>query len=338
MQFPAMLILAEAPDPHGVIYSALIAAVVLIAGFFAGAFRPRRVAAPPRIDPGESPELVWMIILLAFAIWSLAPPVLLALLSGAAQVTQVSTTAPATAAPATTAPVTTAAATAPTTAGAQQLSAAAPGLIVAVLLAVNCLLGCLLVGANLRLRPGGLQRMGFALSMLRIAIIPAILASLIVLPLTFFVTEITQWLLYLLNVEHPSEHMLLRIFSEKDNPLLHAMIILSAVIVAPIVEEFLYRGHLQSAFVSLLQRIRANVNPEPMDLSVDRAIRWIAIVVTSIVFAAAHQELWMMLPIFFLSLCLGYVYERTQNLWVTILLHMTFNAANVILFVSQGNG
>jgi membrane protease YdiL (CAAX protease family) len=280
-----------------------------------------------------------MIILLAFATWCLVPGILSTLASGAARPSEpIPATAPATmlsATAPTTAATTPAGTTAPGAASAQELQLP-PALTVGILLASNLFLGWILVGVNLGFRPGGLGRMGFALSMLPSAIVPAIMAALIVLPLTFFVTQVTEWLLYLLGVEHPTEHMLLRIFASKDALFVHVMIILSAVIVAPVVEEFLYRGHLQTALRALLGRMFAGTSQEPLDPRIDRAHGWIAILVTSVVFAVAHQEVWMMLPIFFLSLCLGYVYERTGNLWCSILLHMAFNAANVTLFVLQG--
>src|SRR5688572_21206538 len=62
--------------------------------------------------------------------------------------------------------------------------------------------------------------------------------------------------------------------------------------------------------------------------------RWLAIVVTSVLFALVHGAVWMMPPIFFFSLCLGYVYERTANLWAAIAVHLLFNLVNVALFVS----
>jgi membrane protease YdiL (CAAX protease family) len=338
MQSTAMRILANAPDPQGLIYSAIVAAVVVIAGFFAGAFRPRKTPLPPRIDPSEPPEIIWMIILLAFATSCIVPVTLSALALG---VTRWSAPIPA-AAPATTLSTTAPSTAATTKAATSSPAAATPGdlqlpptLTVGILLASNLFLGYVLVGVNLSFRPGGLRRMGFAISMLPSAIVPSILAALIVLPLTFFVTQVTEWLLDLLGMEHPTEHMLLRIFGAKDALLLHVLIIVSAVIIAPVVEEFLYRGHLQTALRALLGRAFAGTSQEPLKPRVDRAHRWLAIFVTSIVFALAHLEPWMMLPIFFLSLCLGYVYERTGNLWFSILLHLIFNAANVTLFVLQ---
>jgi membrane protease YdiL (CAAX protease family) len=39
---------------------------------------------------------------------------------------------------------------------------------------------------------------------------------------------------------------------------------------------------------------------------------------------------WMRPPLFLLSVCIGYAYERTGNLWVAIIIHAGFNAFNVI--------
>ena len=67
------------------------------------------------------------------------------------------------------------------------------------------------------------------------------------------------------------------------------------------------------------------------------AARWGSVVLTSLCFAAVHVQpgpgpLWMMPPIFFVAVCLGYAYERTGNLWTTITMHALFNATNTLLF------
>jgi len=52
-------------------------------------------------------------------------------------------------------------------------------------------------------------------------------------------------------------------------------------------------------------------------------------------FAAVHA--WYTWPqIFFLGVCLGYVYERTGNLWATITMHAMFNLTSIYLFVHYG--
>lgn len=60
---------------------------------------------------------------------------------------------------------------------------------------------------------------------------------------------------------------------------------------------------------------------------------WVAIVITSILFALVHP-LWTAPLIFALSLCLGYAYERTNNLWVSITMHALFNGVSTALFLT----
>ena len=61
---------------------------------------------------------------------------------------------------------------------------------------------------------------------------------------------------------------------------------------------------------------------------------WLAIVITSLLFAAVHP-LWMWPPIFFLSLGLGYCYERTGNLWTSITVHCLFNSVSTFLYLNM---
>jgi membrane protease YdiL (CAAX protease family) len=96
--------------------------------------------------------------------------------------------------------------------------------------------------------------------------------------------------------------------------------VLAAVIVAPLFEELLFRAHLQSGLVSAF---RKQLGP--------RTARWLAIVLASLAFASIH-EWWTQPIIFVLSVCIGWVYERTGNLWSAIVLHATFNGSTTLLF------
>lgn len=91
---------------------------------------------------------------------------------------------------------------------------------------------------------------------------------------------------------------------------------LVAVVIAPIVEEVLYRGCLQSAILRLTCRPRASI------------------VFASVVFTLAHVGVgpWYgLVPILVLSLSVGLAFERTRSLAVPIGMHVVFNAANVAL-------
>jgi membrane protease YdiL (CAAX protease family) len=59
---------------------------------------------------------------------------------------------------------------------------------------------------------------------------------------------------------------------------------------------------------------------------------WVAILITSVCFAAMH-EAWTAPAIFVLSLALGYVYERSGNLWASMTVHMLFNTLSTLQFM-----
>jgi hypothetical protein len=77
-------------------------------------------------------------------------------------------------------------------------------------------------------------------------------------------------------------------------------------------EELFFRGSLQKALLRLSHK------------------PWLAIVVSSAVFALLHGTFFKILPIFTLGLILGIVYFVTRNLWYTILIHFLNNAFAVL--------
>ena len=120
----------------------------------------------------------------------------------------------------------------------------------------------------------------------------------------------------LLHYQHSSAHALLQLMQRAEaRPSVLVLAIVNAVALAPIFEEVLFRGHFQTALTSLFPS------------------RWPAIAITSCLFAAMHEP-WTMPAILVLSLIIGYVYERTGNLWVAIALHVGFNGASTALFLA----
>ncbi len=90
------------------------------------------------------------------------------------------------------------------------------------------------------------------------------------------------------------------------------LMLFMAAFVAPVVEEVVFRGYLQS---SLRRHLPA----------------WGAISIAALVFAAIHGSL-MLLPIYFIiGAGLGYVYERTGSVYAAIGLHMVNNVLFSIL-------
>ena len=99
--------------------------------------------------------------------------------------------------------------------------------------------------ANAVLRPLGLTRMGLSPDVLRRGLVQGLIGGIIVVPFIFFVAEATQLVWQVIHYEHPKEHDLLRLMGQSDH-LIEVVLIASAVLVAPLFEELLFRGHLQT--------------------------------------------------------------------------------------------
>jgi membrane protease YdiL (CAAX protease family) len=62
-----------------------------------------------------------------------------------------------------------------------------------------------------------------------------------------------------------------------------------------------------------------------------------AILITAVLFAAIHLSWTNFGVLFVLGVALGYLYERTGNLWACMVLHGLFNGANLAgFFLSRG--
>ncbi len=99
-----------------------------------------------------------------------------------------------------------------------------------------------------------------------------------------------------------------------DTPLFMALAV-SAVLVAPLWEEILYRGLLYSG----LRRTR--------DVRT-------SVVISAAVFALAHLNAFVLLPLFAFGVLLALVRERTGSLLAPVVIHMLFNAVQLALMKS----
>lgn len=87
------------------------------------------------------------------------------------------------------------------------------------------------------------------------------------------------------------------------------------VVAAPILEEIIHRGFIQTAF------IRATGKP------------WLGIVLASAIFSVIHlgaTPLYVLPGLFVLSVGLGWAFERTGRIAVPIAMHAGFNALNIL--------
>jgi membrane protease YdiL (CAAX protease family) len=114
--------------------------------------------------------------------------------------------------------------------------------------------------------------------------------------------------------------MLEQMVTTQQTPAMILMII-SAVIAAPIMEETLFRGLLHSSLFSIF-----------------KTQRWWLIFISSLIFSAIHFSAgaWQALPILFvLGMILAWLYERYRSLWPCIFVHAGFNAVNIVLAMIQ---
>ena len=160
---------------------------------------------------------------------------------------------------------------------------------------------------------------GFSLAMdLRLgAVTPlalglALVMALAALPPSSLLAELSLRL-------HPADPQWIRFYADnlKDTPAQMALAALGGVVLAPLVEEILFRG--------LLQRL------------VGRAWGpWAGIVVSALVFGLVHGEPWFLFGLIMGGLVLGFLYEATGSLSACWAAHALHNAVSlVILFVQQ---
>ncbi|MBL4700666.1 MAG: CPBP family intramembrane metalloprotease [Phycisphaeraceae bacterium] len=111
-------------------------------------------------------------------------------------------------------------------------------------------------------------------------------------------------------------HELLETISQTKDVSTLIALLSSAIIVAPLIEEFVFRGFLQHCMRDIISA----------------KTPWVNIILCSLIFASVHigAAQWQTMPaLFTLGCILGWMYERTASLWPCIILHAIFNALNI---------
>ena len=92
-----------------------------------------------------------------------------------------------------------------------------------------------------------LRGMGIGLRRLPAGIAGGVIGALAIVPPTYVVVWLIDWIYMHVHFQHPSEHELLKVMHESQSqPQIQWMLIFAAAIVAPMVEELFFRGHLQT--------------------------------------------------------------------------------------------
>ena len=116
------------------------------------------------------------------------------------------------------------------------------------------------------------------------------------------------------------QHQQLEMITEYPQLPLRIMIVFVAVVIAPLLEEMLFRGFIQTAIRSFF-----NI----------RNSAWPAIAASSVFFAIMHANPGHWPALFILGVCLGYSYEKSGSLFRPIFIHLFFNASSVAIALNH---
>jgi len=129
------------------------------------------------------------------------------------------------------------------------------------------------------------------------------------------------------------QHQQLTIITEYPQLPLRIIIFVVAVVIASLFEEMLFRGLFQTTIRSYIEArfwspIARGIGHE--NRVTDRYGAWVAILISSGLFAATHADTGHWPALFVLGVCLGYAYEKSSSLFRPIFIHSLFNATSII--------
>lgn len=113
------------------------------------------------------------------------------------------------------------------------------------------------------------------------------------------------------------QHMELELITESTSLPLQILIFFLAVVIAPIVEEMLFRGLIQTTLRSYFRR------------------PWLVIALTSALFASVHANGTHQPALFALAMGLGYAYEKSGSLFRPIFMHALFNGITIAAALAE---
>jgi len=111
------------------------------------------------------------------------------------------------------------------------------------------------------------------------------------------------------------QHQQLEMITEYPQLPVRIMIVFVAVVIAPLLEEMMFRGFVQTTIRSFL-----NI----------RNSAWPAIAASSVFFALMHADPSHWPSLFILGVCLGYSYEKSGSLFRPIFIHLFFNTISIV--------
>ena len=174
--------------------------------------------------------------------------------------------------------------------------------------------GLVLVDVFLRQHKiGWKEAFGFNQPRLPRTIFMALIVGVLMLPIAWSLSTLSSHILQLFKMPvQPQEAV--RVLQSAKEPLTLFYHGIAAIIIAPFVEELVFRGILYPAIKQL-------------------GFHKLALWGTSMFFAVIHGNLMIFVPLTVLAIFLIFLYETTNNLLAPILTHSFFNAVNFFYLI-----
>jgi membrane protease YdiL (CAAX protease family) len=203
----------------------------------------------------------------------------------------------------------------------------------AVLGTAPFIIGFVVMCTALTLSPGRLiDRLGLRLRSIGRGVAVGCVAFLVIFPGVMVASAGLEKFYNHVGYAHPAEHDVLKDLGQTTQRGVAVLLVLGATLCAPLFEEVLFRGHVQTLLRRFFMQCSAWYWPkETAPLQPKPWHSWTAIVITSALFAMVHPP-WMAPLIFILALGLGYIYERTGILWASITVHLLFNSVETLQY------
>jgi len=123
------------------------------------------------------------------------------------------------------------------------------------------------------------------------------------------------------------QHQELEVLTAYPQWQLRVLIFVVAAVIAPVLEEMIFRGLFQTVIRSLLETRDSKLEV--------RYHAWIAILISSGLFSVVHGNVPHWPALFVLGVCLGYAYEKSGSLFRPIFIHALFNAITIIFVLLE---
>ena len=149
------------------------------------------------------------------------------------------------------------------------------------------------------------------------ALSSGLVTFLIALPVLTAVGLVWQGLLSLCHIT-PENQEAIDLLRDTDSPALRFLLLVVAIMVAPITEELIFRA-------GIFRYVRT------------RLPRWAALLLPAVLFASLHANLGSFVPLVALAVIFSLAFERTGNIGTTIVAHALFNLNASVLVLAGMN-